>query len=77
VFLWLDFRHFGGIIPHDLTSEPYDKVVISRDLKIVRGQGKLIVAACNPKHKAYEESYRLFAEALLNALWERRRIGVR
>ena len=67
-FLWLDFCHSGGIIPRDLTAEPDDPEVISRALKVVQGQGKLIVAACTASEKAYEEKHGLFTDALLRGL---------
>jgi uncharacterized caspase-like protein len=67
-FLWLDFCHSGGIIPRDLTAEPGDEAVISRDLKVIQGQGKLIIAACTAAQKAYEQGHGLFTEALLNGL---------
>jgi hypothetical protein len=66
-FLWLDFCHSGGVIPRDLTAEADDEVIISRDLKVVQGQGKLIIAACTPEQKAYERGHGLFTEALLNS----------
>ena len=67
-FLWLDFCHSGGIMPRDLTAEPDDEVVISRELKVVQGQGKLIIAACTPEQNAYERGHGLFTEALLKGL---------
>ena len=70
-FLWLDFCHSGGIIPRDLTAEPDNEVVISRELKVVQGQGKLIIAASTPEQKAYESAavgHGLFTEALLRGL---------
>ena len=71
VFLWLDFCHSGGIIPRDLVAEPDDSVVISRELKVVQGQGKLIIAACTPSQLAWESAavgHGLFTEALLKGL---------
>ena len=68
-FLWLDFCHSGGIIPRDLMAEPDAEAVISRDLKVVQGQGKLIIAACTAKQKAYElGAHGLFTDALLRGL---------
>jgi len=68
-FLWLDFCHSGGIIPRDLTVEADDREVISRELKVVQGQGKLIIAASTPEQKAYElGAHGLFTEALLRGL---------
>jgi uncharacterized caspase-like protein len=67
-FLWLDFCHSGGIIPRDLIVEAHDEVIISRDLKVAHGQGKLIIAACTPAQKAYEGGHGLFTEALLKGM---------
>ena len=70
-FLWLDFCHSGGIIPRDLEGGLDDREVISRALKVVQGQGKLIVAACTPSQLAWESStvgHGLFTEALLKGL---------
>ena len=70
-FLWLDFCHSGGIIPRDLSTEPDDEVIISRDLKVVQGQGKLIIAACTPPQSAWESAavrHGLFTDALLKGL---------
>ena len=57
-----------GDDPRDLTAEPDDEVVISRELKVVQGQGKLIIAACTPEQNAYERGHGLFTEALLKGL---------
>src|SRR5208337_1264250 len=70
-FLWLDFCHSGGIIPRDLEGGSNDKEVISRALKVVEGQGKLIVAACTPSQLAWESpavGHGLFTDALLRGL---------
>ena len=68
-FLWLDFCHSGGIIPRDLTVEADEREVISRELRVVQGQGKLIIAASTPEQKAYElGAHGLFTEALLKGL---------
>ena len=58
-FLWLDFCHSGGIIPRDLTAEPGDEAVISRDLKVVQGRGKMIIAACTPSAESLRAGARV------------------
>jgi Caspase domain len=71
-FLWLDFCHSGGIIPRDVEVGPDDNEVISRELKVIQGQGKLIIAACTPSQLAWGASsaagHGLFTEALLKGL---------
>ena len=70
-FLWLDFCHSGGIIPRDLGDEQDDEAVIRRELKVVQGQGKLIIAAASPAQYAYESAavgHGLFTDALLRGL---------
>jgi hypothetical protein len=68
-FLWLDFCNSGGIIPRDLASEPDDPEIIRRELEVVRGQGKLIIAACTNAQKAYEQgAHGLFTGAMLKGL---------
>ncbi len=70
-FLWLDFCHSGGIIPRDLSTEPDDEVIISRDLKVVQGLGKRIIAAYTPPQSAWESTavgHGLFTDALLKGL---------
>jgi hypothetical protein len=43
--------------------------VISRDIKVAQGRGKLIIAACTPSQLAYEKgSHGLFTHALLEGL---------
>ena len=70
-FLWLDFCHSGGILARDLVGVPDDRVVIERELKVVQGQGKLILAACTPYQSAWESAqvgHGLFTDALLRGL---------
>jgi uncharacterized caspase-like protein len=70
-FLWLDFCHSGGILPRDLAGVPDDRAVIERSLKVVQGQGKLILAACTPYQSAWESAqvgHGLFTDALLRGL---------
>jgi uncharacterized caspase-like protein len=67
-FLWLDFCHSGGILARDLVAATDDNEVIDQTLKVVQGQGKLIMAACTPEQKAYEEGHGLFTGALLRGL---------
>ena len=66
--LWLDFCHSGGILARDLVSASDDSDVIDRTLKVVQGQGKLIMAACTPEQKACELGHGLFTGALLRGL---------
>ena len=67
-FLWLDFCHSGGIIPRDLGRTGRLRCHQS-DLKVVQGQGKLIIAACTPSPKACESAgHGLFTDALLRGL---------
>jgi uncharacterized caspase-like protein len=67
-FLWLDFCHSGGILARDLAPSSEESAVIDRTLKLVQGQGKLIMAACTPEQKAYELKHGLFTGALLRGL---------
>ena len=70
-FLWLDFCHSGGILARDLEGEPDSRAVIERTLKVVQGQGKLILAACTPTQSAWESTglgHGLFTDALLRGL---------
>jgi uncharacterized caspase-like protein len=70
-FLWLDFCHSGGILARDLAGVPDDRAIIERSLKVVQGQGKLILAACTPYQSAWESAqvgHGLFTDALLRGL---------
>jgi uncharacterized caspase-like protein len=71
-FLWLDFCHSGGIIPRGLAEGADDNEVVSRELKVAQGQGKLIIAACTPSQSAWGASsaagHGWFTEALLKGL---------
>jgi uncharacterized caspase-like protein len=70
-FLWLDFCHSGGILARDLMGTADDRAVIERSLKVVQGQGKLILAACTPYQSAWESAqvgHGLFTDALLRGL---------
>ena len=70
-FMWLDFCHSGGIIERDMPTIEQDNRLIERTLEVVRGQGKLIYAACTPEQKAYENQmigHGLFTAALLDGL---------
>lgn len=67
-FLWLDFCHSGGILARGLTS---DMDVIRRGIGIVRGHGRVIVAACTSTQQSYESSslgHGFFTHALLRGL---------
>jgi hypothetical protein len=67
-FLWLDFCHSGGILARGGRD---DMNAIRRGIGVVRGEGKVIVAACTGAQKAYESSsvgHGLFTHALLRGL---------
>ena len=70
VFLWLDFCHSGGILKRRGTKErPQD--LIRRELKVVEGTGRIIMAACAEDQSAYEDpvvKHGLFTHALLEGL---------
>lgn len=69
VFLWLDFCHSGGILARRPLAD--DIGTIRRAIGVVKGQGKVIVAACTSSQSAYEDSsigHGLFTDALLRGL---------
>jgi uncharacterized caspase-like protein len=69
VFLWLDCCRSGGVF-RDATA-PSDKAVLARELKVVRGSGKVIIAACAEDQFAIEDpavGHGLFTHALLEGL---------
>lgn len=69
VFLWLDFCHSGGMTERGTASS--DIATIKREIGVVSGQGKIIVAACTPSQYAYEDpklGHGLFTSALLRGL---------
>jgi len=75
VFLWLDFCHSGGIVARRAgigTGRAGDEQeVIGRVLRVVRGHGRLIFAACTPEQLAYEDpagTHGLFTKSLLAGL---------
>ena len=70
VCLWLDFCHSGGILARNSKGDD-DWTIITRELQIVHGQGKVIYAACGASQSAYESStvgHGLFTHALLEGL---------
>src|SRR5262249_26602993 len=70
-FLWLDFCHSGGILPRGANPARRDADLISRSLRVVSGEGKLIVAACTRVQEAHESiagGHGLFTHALLRGL---------
>jgi len=70
-FLWLDFCHSGGIMARGLAGALDDRAVIERALKVVQGEGKLILAACTAHQSAWESAqlrHGLFTDALLRGL---------
>jgi hypothetical protein len=73
VFVWLDFCHSGGVIERSADPVADDNEVIERTLRVAKGAGKLIVAACTaeqtakePKHGAVKHGF--FTQALLDGL---------
>jgi hypothetical protein len=67
-FLWLDFCHSGGILARG-DSEDID--IIKREIGVVSGHGKVIVAACTAAQLSYESStlgHGFFTHALLRGL---------
>ena len=70
VFVWLDCCHSGGIIARS-KSPATDLSAIRREIGVVQGEGKIIVAACTPAQSAYEDAglgHGLFTHALLRGL---------
>jgi len=58
VFVWLDFCHSGGVAERSLdTSLADDRDIIERTLRVARGAGKVIVAACTKDQKSKETDY--------------------
>lgn len=75
VFVWLDFCFSGGIIERSADADHVaeEQEVIARTLRVAKGAGKLIVAACTaeqtakePKHGAVKHGF--FTLALLEGL---------
>lgn len=67
-FLWLDFCHSGGILARGSSD---DMGAIRREIGVVSGHGKVIVAACTPTQSSYESpsvGHGLFTHALLRGL---------
>jgi hypothetical protein len=55
IFVWLDFCHSGGIIDRSASgSVDEENEIIERTLKVAKGAGKLIVAACTAEQTAKE-----------------------
>lgn len=67
VFLWLDCCHSGGILKRGAAES--EDAIISRTLKVVQGQGRVIIAACTAEQFAYEDAtHGMFTGALLRGL---------
>jgi uncharacterized caspase-like protein len=67
-FLWLDFCHSGGILARGGSN---DMAAIRREIGVVSGHGKVIVAACTSAQLSFESSaigHGLFTDALLRGL---------
>src|SRR5262249_21131819 len=55
VFVWLDFCHSGGVIERsEAVTVAEDNEIIERTLRVAKGAGKLIVAACTAEQTAKE-----------------------
>ena len=70
VFLWLDCCRSGGIIARNRTVAK-DLASIRREIGVVQGEGKIIIAACTESQSAYEDNkigHGLFTHALLRGL---------
>jgi uncharacterized caspase-like protein len=68
-FLWLDFCHSGGILARRGGSGDMD--AIRREIGVVSGHGKVVVAACTSSQSSYESSalgHGFFTHALLRGL---------
>lgn len=68
-FLWLDFCHSGGILARGQNANW--NTDFKRAIKVVNGEGRIIVAACSSIQSAYENSvlgHGLFTHALLRGL---------
>jgi hypothetical protein len=73
VFIWLDFCHSGGAIERSVGGSPLEtgREVIDRELRVVRGHGKVIVAACTGDQTAKESQllgHGFFTHALVEGL---------
>lgn len=69
VFLWLDFCRSGGIIARRKSANELE--LITREIGVVRGEGKILVAACTSTQSAYESiatGHGNFTHALLAGL---------
>lgn len=74
VFVWLDFCHSGGVVERTVEAPlTDDRDTILRTLRVAKGAGKLIVAACTSEQTAKEKTYNAgrhgtFTLALLDGL---------
>lgn len=69
VFLCMDFCHSGGILARGAQDDAL--TTLRRALKVVQGEGKIILAACTASQSAFESSavgHGLFTHALLQGL---------
>jgi hypothetical protein len=67
-FLWLDFCHSGGILARGGSD---DMDIIRRGIGVIRGEGRIIVAACTSAQQSYESDsigHGFFTHALLRGL---------
>jgi Caspase domain len=74
VFVWLDFCHSGGVIERSSDGPVADdRDIIERTLRVAKGAGKLIVAACTAEQTAKEPTHGpmrhgFFTRALIDGL---------
>lgn len=69
VLLWLDFCHSGGVLARRAASSPMAS--LRRELKVTKGEGKVIFAACTSSQSSFESSaigHGVFTDALLRGL---------
>lgn len=72
ILVFLDFCHSGGIVPRSASSATKDMTeVLSRDITITGGTGKMIYAACTEHQSSYEhpiDEYGYFTKAVAEGL---------
>lgn len=69
LFLWLDCCHSGGILKKRSLND--ETSIVKRTLEVIRGHGRVIIAACTAEQSAYENSaigHGVFTHALLRGL---------
>lgn len=69
LFLWLDCCHSGGILKKRSLND--ETSIVKRTLEVIRGHGRIILAACTAEQSAYENAtlgHGVFTHALLRGL---------